>query len=219
MKLIREIVEDIEYLKEDKEGKESLFIRGTFAQAEVTNRNKRFYPLSILENEIGRFVTEKVNHGSAFGELGHPSGPSINLDRSCILIKEMNRDGNNFIGKAKVTSEGMGRIVKGLINDGAKLGVSTRALGSLKARKDGINEVQDDFKLLAVDVVADPSAPDAYVTGIMENVEYFWDAAHGTWGERTIEEHRETVKKLSIREIEEQKLRMWKQFLSSLTAN
>jgi len=217
MKLIREHVENVQYIREGEEGSKTLYIQGTFAQAEVANRNKRIYPLSILENEVGRYVNEKVKHNSAFGELGHPPGPSINLDRSCILIKELKKDGNNFIGKARVTSEGLGKIVSGLINDGAQLGVSTRALGSLKPLKDGINEVQSDFRLLAVDVVADPSAPDAYVNGIMENVEYFWDAAKGTWGERVIEEARQEVKKMTLTEIEERKLALFEQFITALS--
>ena len=216
MKLLRELVEQVEYIKEEKDGKETLYIRGPFAQAEVPNRNKRIYRMPILEKEVNRYVEENIKHARAFGELGHPPGPNINLDRVAILIKEMVRDGNNFMGKAKVTSTPMGQITAGLINDGARLGVSTRALGSLKQIDGGINEVQDDLKLLAVDVVADPSAPSAFVDGIMEGSEYIWDVAKGTWAERIIEQTRKEIKKMSIREIEERQLQLFERFLSSL---
>lgn len=218
MKLIRELVEEVQYLKEEKDGKTSLYIRGPFAQAEVPNRNKRIYRMNIMEKEVHRYLNESVNQSRAFGELGHPPGPNINLDRACILIKEMVKDGNNFNGKALVTSTPMGQIVAGLINDGAKLGVSTRALGSLKPLKDGINEVQSDFRLLAVDVVADPSAPDAYVEGIMEGSEYIWNAASGTWAERTIENQRKEIKTMTLEQIEDNKLRLFETFLNSLNS-
>jgi len=217
MKFIRELVEDVEYLKEEKDGKTALYISGPFAQAEVANRNKRFYPLSVLEKEVGRYVNEHVTSNRAYGELGHPQGPSINLDRTCILIKELKRDGNNFMGKAKVTSTPMGQIVEGLINDGAKLGVSTRALGSLKQRDDGINEVQDDLKLLAVDVVADPSAPDAYVAGLMEGADWIWDAATGVYARQTIEKQHKENKQRTQKQIDEIALYQFQQFLKTLS--
>jgi len=210
MKLIRELNEDIEYLKEEKEGKTTLFIHGPFAQADVANRNKRIYRMPILENEINRFLKESVQPKRAFGELGHPSGPNINLDRTCILTTELIKEGNNFIGKAKVTSTPMGQIVAGLINDGARLGVSTRALGSVKAMKDGINEVQDDLRLLAIDVVADPSAPDAFVDGIMEGREYIYDLGLGEWVENT----RKELKKQSIPVIKKNSRQIFEQFAS-----
>lgn len=213
--LLRELTEDVEYIKEEKDGKTSLYLRGPFAQAEVTNRNKRFYPMKVLGPEIGRFTTEKVNNSQGYGELGHPSGPNINLDRVCVLIKELNEDGNNFMGKALVTSTPMGKIVTGLIGDGAKLGVSTRALGSLKL-KDEINEVQDDLKLLAIDVVADPSAPDAFVAGIMEGSEYLWNPAKQQWVEHVVQPMHKEMQKMTVQQIEEQKIKLFKKWLSSL---
>ncbi len=216
MKLIQELVEDIQYIKEDKDGKESLYLTGTFAQAEIANRNKRIYRLPILEGEINRYVKENVNTNRAMGELGHPQGPNINLDRVAIHIKELNRDGNNFNGKALVASTPMGKVCENLINDGARLGVSTRALGSLKPLKDGLNEVQDDLKLLAIDVVADPSAPDAFVQGIMESREYLFDFGTNTWVQQVAEQTQKQLKTMPLKQIELNKVKLFERWLQSL---
>jgi len=219
MKFLQELTEDIQYLKEDKEGTTSLYLTGPFAQAEIANRNKRIYRMPILEKEINRYKTENVQTNRAVGELGHPQGPNINLDRVCLSIKELNRDGNNFMGKALVTNTPMGKIVSGLISDGVKLGVSTRALGSLKPLKDGINEVQDDLRLLAIDVVADPSAPDAFVAGLFEGRSYIWDNTSSGGGEQTLDRTKKELKTMSVKDIENNKIRLFEQFLQSLSAN
>lgn len=216
MLLFRELNEEIEYIKEEKDGKQHLFLKGPFAQAEVGNRNKRMYPLPILEKEVNRFTKEKINERCAFGELNHPAGPNINLDRACILITEMKQDGNNFLGKAKVTTKGLGEIVRGLIEDGAKLGVSTRALGSVKLNaRTGLNEVQDDLKLLAVDVVSDPSGPDCWTNAIMENSKWIFNAATGLW-ESYVDDLQKQMHKMPIKELEENKIRLFETFLDEL---
>ena len=176
MKLISESIEDVEYLfEEDTEGKKNYKIRGPFLQAEIKNRNGRVYPLSILEKEVGRYNKEYIQKNRAFGELGHPDGPTVNLERVSHMITGLHPDGNNFIGEAKVMDTPYGKIVKNLIDEGAKLGVSSRGMGSLEPRR-GVNFVKDDFYLAtAADIVADPSAPNAFVEGIMEGREWIWD--------------------------------------------
>jgi len=217
MKIFYESVEDVQYLKEaDKEGKTSLFIKGVFAQADLPNRNKRIYPLNVLEREINRYRKESIDEDKAMGELGHPQGPQLNLDRACILIKELVKDGSNFVGKAKVVSTPMGQVVSGLIGDGVKLGVSTRALGSLKPRHDGINEVLEDLRLVAVDVVADPSGPDCWVGGIMENVEWIYDEKLGWKAQELVEDTKKVLKKMTMDEIERNKFRLFEGFLKTL---
>lgn len=177
MKLICEVNETIETLVEesDASGKKNYFIKGVFMQAEQKNKNGRVYPLHIMEKEVNRYNDEYVKTNRAFGELGHPEGPTINLERVSHMIKELKRDGNNFVGKAKVMDTPYGNIVRNLIDEGAQLGVSTRGMGSLK-QVNGIQEVQDDFYLAtAGDIVADPSAPQAFVEGIMEGKEWVWN--------------------------------------------
>jgi hypothetical protein len=175
MLLITELVEDVKYITEGEGDKKNLFIEGIFLQAGVKNRNGRMYDPAIMEREVTRYMKEAVGARRAYGELGHPSGPQINLDRVSHLIVGLQREGNNWIGKAKVTDTPMGNIARGLINDGAALGVSSRGLGSLKP-VNGVMEVQQDFRLAtAADIVADPSAPDAFVNGIMEGVEWVWN--------------------------------------------
>jgi hypothetical protein len=215
MKLITELNENIEYLEEsNKEGGKNLYITGPFMQYETANRNGRIYPKSVMEKEVNRYKREILENNRAYGELNHPQGPTINLDRVCILIKELNMENDKKVyGKALVTETPSGQIVKGLMSSGANLGVSTRGLGSLKARDDGINEVQDDFRLVtAADVVADPSAPAAFVQGIMENVDWLYNEQTGEWCENMQKE----VKKLSRREIEENQLIFFENFLKSL---
>tara|TARA_R110000823_G_scaffold200078_3_gene331100 strand:- start:1422 stop:2081 length:660 start_codon:yes stop_codon:yes gene_type:complete len=177
MKLITELNDTVNYVTEAKEdGKKNLYIEGVFLQAEVKNRNGRVYPKAVLEREVNRYNEQFVSKGRAFGELGHPDGPQINLDRVSHIIETLKCDGSNWVGRAKITDTPMGNIARGLIESGAQLGVSTRGMGSLKLNREGVNEVQDDFHLAtAADIVADPSAPDAFVNGIMEGVEYFWE--------------------------------------------
>jgi hypothetical protein len=176
MKLISESIEDVEYLfEQDAEGKKNYKIRGPFLQAEIKNRNGRIYPLSILEKEVGRYNKEYIQKNRAFGELGHPDGPTVNLERVSHMITGLHPDGNNFIGEAKIMDTPYGKIVKNLIDEGASLGVSSRGMGSLEPRR-GVNFVKDDFYLAtAADIVADPSAPNAFVEGIMEGKEWIWD--------------------------------------------
>ena len=178
MKLITELNEDLEIIElEESEGKKSLFIEGIFLQSETLNRNKRTYPRNILEREVRRYKKDYVKENRAFGELGHPEGPTINLDRVSHMITEIRRSGDDFIGKAKILkTTPSGKIVEGLLKEGAKLGVSSRGMGSLEEQSDGTKLVKDDFHLAtAADIVADPSAPNAFVQGIMEGKEWIWN--------------------------------------------
>lgn len=218
MKLIREEVSEVSYLVEEnkKTGKKEYSITGVFMQAEKQNRNGRVYPFGTLQKEVDRYNNEYVNKSRAFGELGHPDNPSINLDRVSHMITKLYPDGNNFIGKAKIVDTPMGNIVKGLLDGGACLGVSTRGVGSLKPQN-GYQLVQDDFKLAtAADIVADPSAPDAFVKGIMENYDWWLDTATGMWQKRYIEESRNQIKTFSKRQIEEKALDIFKSYISKL---
>ena len=179
VKLISEEIQDVEYITEQKEnGKKNYKIKGIFMQADIKNRNGRVYPQEVLEKEVRRYNKDQINNNRAYGELGHPEGPTINLERASHMITKLFPDGKNFIGEAKVLSTPMGEIVKNLLDDGAKLGVSSRGMGSLN-QKNGANYVRDDFYLAtAADIVADPSAPNAFVQGIMEGKEWVWN--HGT---------------------------------------
>ena len=215
MKLMCELNEDVKFLVEEKEGKKQYFIEGIFMQADIANRNGRMYRSDVLEKEVSRYNKDYVLESRAFGELGHPQGPNINLERTAILIKSLVKEGSNFIGKAKVLDTPYGNIVRNLMSEGAKLGVSSRGMGSLKPNSNGINEVQDDFHLAtAADVVADPSAPDAFVRGIMEGVEWVWD--NGILKAQKLEQYRDTIKKTSSRNLEEQKLSIFNDFIRSL---
>lgn len=214
MKLITEMVEQVEFLTEAAaDGEKNYFIEGTFMQADTLNRNKRVYPKHILLNEVARYTKEYVNNKRAFGELNHPSGPTVNLDRVAIIINELNCNGSDVYGKAKVMDTPMGKIVKSLIKEGARLGVSTRGMGSLKVRT-GYNEVQPDFMLSAVDVVADPSAPNAFVNGIMEGKEWIWN--NGMLVEKEIEEYHKELKAASSRELEQKGVKLFESFLRKL---
>lgn len=198
MNLITEYREDsVEVITEAKEdGKKNYFIEGIFMQGDIKNRNGRIYPSATLESEMDRYNKEFIETKRALGELGHPDGPQINGDRVSHLITDMRRDGNDFYGKAKILSTPMGEIVKSLLDEGVKIGVSTRGLGSVKAGRDGVMEVQKDFHLSTVDIVTDPSAPNAFVNGIMENVEYYYDIASGNWrATQAIEDIQEEVEK------------------------
>lgn len=215
MKLFTELVEDVQYVVEEKNGKKSLYITGIYMQAEQKNGNGRIYKLPILEREVARYTKQYVETNRAMGELGHPSGPSINLDRVSHKIVELKQDGNNFIGKAKILDTPMGNIARNLIESGVQLGVSTRGMGSLK-EVNGVMEVQEDFYLAtAADIVADPSAPDAFVQGIMEGVEWVWD--NGILKASQIEQYKETVKKASKAELESTAIQVWEHFVKSLS--
>ena len=212
MKLITEHTNEIEYLSEGK-GKEQ-YIKGIFMQSDIKNQNGRVYPHAVLQKEVKNFNTKYVNEGRALGELGHPMGPVINLDRVSHVIKELKEDGTNFIGKAKVMDTPNGKIVKNFISEGVKLGVSSRGMGSLKANKKGVNEVQGDFVLSTVDIVADPSAPDAFVNGIMEGKEWVWE--NGVIKERDIDMMKKTIMKAKMKELEQKKLEVFQKFLQNL---
>jgi hypothetical protein len=216
MKLIKEEVQDVRVvITEDKEsGKKTHCIEGVFMMAETKNRNGRVYPYNVLSNEVNRYNQEYVNKNRAMGELGHPDTPSINLDRVSHMITKLYPDGNNFIGRAKILDTPMGNTVKGLLDGGVTLGVSTRGVGSLKPHN-GYQLVQDDFKLAtAADIVADPSAPDAFVKGIMENYDWWLDSSTNTWQKKYIEESRKQIRTFSKRQIEEKALVIFKNYLS-----
>ena len=212
MKLITEHTNEIEYLSEGK-GKEQ-YIKGIFMQSDIKNQNGRVYPHAVLQKEVKNFNTKYVNEGRALGELGHPMGPVINLDRVSHVIKELKEDGKNFVGKAKVMDTPNGKIVKNFISEGVKLGVSSRGMGSLKANKKGVNEVQGDFVLSTVDIVADPSAPDAFVNGIMEGKEWVWE--NGVIKERDIDAMKKTIMNAKMKELEQKKLEVFQKFLQNL---
>ena len=220
MKLIKEITEEVSYLTEAKEdGSKSYFIEGIIMQGDIKNRNGRVYPSEVLMKEMARYNKNYVEAKRAYGELGHPSGPTINLDRVSHMFTELRQDGSNVVGKAKVMDTPMGKIVKNLIDEGANLGISSRGMGSVKQNKSGIMEVQKDFMLAtAGDIVADPSAPDAFVQGIMEGVSWVYDVAEQTWkSQNAFDEIEDTVKKMSSKELEEQAFAMFNKFIKSLT--
>ena len=216
MKLIKEVYETTNLIVEEKLGKgKQYYIEGVFLQSEVKNRNGRVYPESVMDQEVKRYVENYVDQNRAYGELGHPDSPSINLDRVSHLITSLRKEGTNYVGKAKILDTPMGKIAKGLLDGGANLGVSSRALGSLKMNKEGVQVVQDDFMLsTAADIVADPSAPDAFVRGIMESKE--WVFVDGKFVERNIDEVRESIRKTSSRNLEEAKIRAFQHFLSKI---
>jgi hypothetical protein len=217
MKLITEMTENVQFLVETNEetGKKSHYIKGVFMQAEQKNKNGRVYPLDIMENEVTRYGTEYVAKNRAMGELNHPQGPTVNLDRVSHMIKELNMAGNDVQGKAKIMDTPMGKIAQNLISEGARLGVSSRGMGSLKMNDStGINEVQKDFMLSAVDIVADPSAPGAFVDGIMEGKEWIWD--NGIFKEEIMEQYKEVIRKSSARELQENAVKAFAHFLSKL---
>jgi hypothetical protein len=217
MKLIKEVTEEIKYISElnEETGKKTHFIEGVFLQSNLKNRNGRMYPKEVMQKEVARYTKESIEKKRAYGELGHPEGPTVNLDRVSHMIVGLREDGDNYIGKAKILDTPMGRIVKELIDEGASLGVSSRGLGSLKERN-GVNEVQEDFMLAtAADIVADPSAPDAYVQGIMENKE--WTFVNGIFQEKELEESQAKIRAASTKELEAVKLEVFESFLSKLS--
>jgi hypothetical protein len=214
MKLITELVEDVKYIQEDSgNGGKDYYIEGVFLQSEVKNRNGRVYPTPTLVKECRRYIKEYVDKGRALGELNHPTGPTVNLDRVSHMVKSLNESGRDMIGRAKVLGTPMGNIVKNLINEGAKLGVSSRGMGSLAARN-GYQEVQEDFMLAAIDIVADPSAPNAFVNGIMEGKEWVWD--NGILKSQEIEKYQRTIAKSSSRNLERNMIKVFEHFLRSI---
>lgn len=215
MKLITELTENVKCVTESREdGKKNLFIEGVFMQYDTPNRNGRVYPRNIMEKEVNRYIKDSVEKKCAYGELNHPDGPQINLDRVSHIIESLSFDSDGKVfGRAKIVNTPMGNIVSGLLEGGANLGVSTRGLGSLKEGKNGIMEVQDDFRLItAADVVADPSAPAAYVKGIMENAEWLFNEATGEW----VQCEQKKFKKMSKKQIEENMLISFNNFLKTL---
>lgn len=213
MKLIKEIYKDLNYLTEGPEnGKKGVFIEGIFMQADKQNKNGRLYPKRIMENEIGRYQ-DLIKEKRSLGELGHPPNPQINLNQVSHLITELKFNGSDIYGRAKILDTPMGKIVQNFIEENVGLGVSSRGLGSLK-EKNGVSEVQDDFHLATVDIVADPSAPDAFVQGIMESAE--WILENGLWKTIDIELAQNTIKKTSKANLNETKLSIFKQFLGSI---
>jgi len=215
MKLITEHIEEVKSLIEAREdGKKSYFLEGIMLQAETVNRNGRVYPLPILSEEVDRYNTNYILKNRALGELNHPTSPTVNLDKVCHMVCEMKKSGNNFYGKAKILTETpMGAIVKNLIDEGAQLGVSSRGMGSLE-KINGVNIVQKDFTLSAIDVVADPSAPGAFVNGIMEGKEWIWD--NGILKEQKINEYHNKLKRTPKRKIEKTALKLFEDFLRRL---
>ena len=215
MKLIREEIQDVQYLVETaKDGTKNYFIEGIFMQAEKQNRNGRVYPMNVLSKEADRYNREYVQKNRAFGELGHPENPQINLDRVSHMITKLYPDRTNFIGKAKILDTPNGKIVKSLLDGGASLGVSTRGVGSLRPHN-GYQQVQDDFKLAtAADIVADPSAPDAFVRGIMEGKE--WVFENGQWKEMHNERAKKLIREASRHDIEEVALKIFENYISKL---
>ena len=214
MRLIAEEINQVDFLCEEKEGKKNYFIEGVFLQAELKNRNNRMYPLKTLTKEVAKYDENYIQKGRALGELGHPDGPSINLDRVSHKILSLKEDGNNFIGRAKLLDTPMGKVAKSLLDEGVKLGVSSRGMGSIR-KEDNCNVVMDDFMLAtAADIVADPSAPDAFVDGIMEGKEWVWD--NGILKESAVAQLKTEIDHATLRNLQERKVSAFESFLKSL---
>ena len=216
MKLIREEIESVEFLVEQRNGKKSMYIEGIFLQGNIKNRNGRMYPSEVPRKEVSRYNENHIQPGRALGELGHPDGPTVNLDRVSHKIISLKENGSNFIGKAKILGTPMGKIASSLVEEGVKLGVSSRGIGSLKPTKEGFNVVGDDFMLAtAADIVADPSAPDAFVEGIMEGKDWVWDG--GILREKFATKTYKTINTLvDQKKLDEQKLSLFNDFLSNI---
>ena len=216
MRLIREEIESVDFIVEEKNGKKSMFIEGIFLQGDIQNRNGRMYPMNVLRKEVDRYNENHVQTGRALGELGHPEGPTVNLDRVSHKIVSLKESGTNFIGKAKILSTPMGKIAQSLIGEGVKLGVSSRGIGSLRPTREGVNMVGDDFMLsTAADIVADPSAPDAFVEGIMEGKDWVWDG--GILREQQARKTYKTINTLvTNKQLDEKKLDLFNDFLNNL---
>ena len=214
MRLIAEEINTVDFLCEEKEGKKNYFIEGIFLQAELKNRNNRMYPLKTLSKEVAKYDENYIQKGRALGELGHPDGPSINLDRVSHKIMSLKEDGNNFIGRAKLLDTPMGKVAKSLLDEGVKLGVSSRGMGSIR-KEENCNVVMDDFMLAtAADIVADPSAPDAFVDGIMEGKEWVWE--NGVLKESAVAEIKKEIDQATLINLQERKISAFEAFLKSL---
>jgi hypothetical protein len=214
MRLIAEEITNIDFLCEEKDGKKNYFIEGIFLQAELKNRNGRMYPRKTLAREVAKYDENYIRKGRALGELGHPDGPSINLDRVSHKITSLSEEGTNFIGRAKLLDTPMGKIAKNLLDEGVKLGVSSRGMGSI-IKKENCNMVADDFMLAtAADIVADPSAPDAFVDGIMEGKEWVWD--NGILKEAAVAEIKTEIDEATLINLQERKVSAFAKFLQSL---
>lgn len=216
MKLIREEIESVEFIVESHNGKRSLYIEGVFLQGDIRNRNGRMYPMDVLRREVCRYSENHIQPGRALGELGHPDGPTVNLDRVSHKIISLKESGSNFVGKAKILGTPMGKIAESLISEGVKLGVSSRGVGSLQLTREGINVVGEDFMLAtAADIVADPSAPDAFVNGIMEGKEWIWEGT--ILREKNASNIQRRINTLvDQKRLDEQKLNLFNEFLSNL---
>lgn len=220
MKLITERIDDLEYITEAKEdGSKNLYIEGIFLQSAIKNRNGRIYPEQVMDKEVARYINESITTKTAMGELGHPNGPQINLDRVSHRIVSLKKEGTNYIGKALITNTPMGNIARGLMESGARLGVSSRGMGTVKPNKQGINEVQSDFRLAtAADIVADPSAPNAWVDGIMEGVEFFYDDRNGWKAVEIAELAKKEINEAANRKVlEENKLKLFENFIKRIS--
>ena len=214
MKLISEEIVEVQFITEESSGKKSHFIEGVFLQSDIRNRNGRMYPFDTLNREVSKYNEGYIQRGRALGELGHPDGPTINLDRVSHKIVSLRAEGKNFIGKAKLLETPMGKIAKNLLDEGVKLGVSSRGLGSIEKRGD-TNIVKDDFMLsTAADIVADPSAPDAFVEGIMEGTEWVWN--NGIWQHSDLERAKHHIESSSMNDLTERKLKVFESFLRNL---
>ena len=214
MRLIAEEITNVDFLVEEREGKKNYFIEGIFLQAELKNRNNRMYPLGTLQKEVAKYDENYIQKGRALGEVGHPDGPSINLDRVSHKITNLKQEGNNFIGKAKLLETPMGKIAKDLLSEGVKLGVSSRGMGSIR-KEENCSVVMDDFMLAtAADIVADPSAPDAFVDGIMEGKEWVWD--NGILKEAAVSEIKKEIDQATLLNLQERKVSAFEAFLKSL---
>jgi len=216
MKLITEEISSVKFITEGKGAKKKMYIEGVFLQGNLKNRNGRMYPVNTLAKEVGRYSESFINKGRALGELGHPDGPTVNLDRVSHKITSLRQEGNNFVGKAQLLETPMGKIAKSLINEGVTLGVSSRGIGTLKEDRDGLKVVGEDFQLAtAADIVADPSAPDAFVNGIMEGKEWVWEG--GTLREQFVDQTKKRINTLvNQKSLEEHKLNLFNDFLSNL---
>lgn len=222
MKLMSELIEEVNYITEAKEdGTKNFYIEGIFLQSAITNRNGRIYPEHVMDKEVARYIKESVDRKTALGELNHPNGPQINLDRVSHRIVELRKEGKNYYGKAIIANTPMGQIAKGIMECGGQLGVSSRGMGTVKENSSGINEVQGDFRLAtAADIVSDPSAPDAWVNGIMEGVEWFWDERANGFKAIDVAElaKKQIDEAVRTKQLKEQKTKLFIQYISRLGA-
>lgn len=218
-KLLCEITEQVEVLNETStDGKKNLYITGQFIQMNSPNKNRRVYSEEIVVPIVENYIKEKINNNCAYGQLDHPQGPTISLKEAAIYHKSLIREGDYFVGKAKVGTTPMGQTVRNLIEDGCNLGISTRGVGTLKPRKDGLMEVQADFRLASAgDIVSDPSAYNAYVTGLMENVSYWWDIGRNSWIEEKALDTRKDLRKMTMEQINNNKMKLFEEFLKDIS--